>query len=624
MAIDIPFRADIDLGEGAKSLKSLKQEFKDAQQELDGLTVGTDAYVSSLKKLGKIKDDIGDLNQTIKAFNPEGKVQAVTTVVGGLASGFQAATGAAALFGGESEDLQKALLKVQAVMSFTEGIKGLTSLGDGFKVLSAIIKDNPLFLIGAIVVGIGTALYELKDKIPGVAQAFEFIGDVIGGVVQGFKDLSDAIGLSSFAITENAEATIEANNKISASTQSRFDAELKLLNASKKDTFDTEIAKQQAIIETANITLRELKKLGDNLSDEQKKQKADAIKSFLDAGIEKRALELARDAKEKENAIAKADKLKEETKKTNDEISKNTMDSLYAQWQEEDKMALDKYNAKKELRDKERKDEIDGYNQSLLDAAKFQQDYYNQELAQIELNQELNQQTLDERIADLDLQMQIEIASAEATGSAKALIEEKYAKKKKKLEQDTYSSNLSLAKASNDGLQALSDIYFSVKKANLKKGSAEERKAAEQQFKINKALSIASATISGLQGVVNALSAVSMLPEPYATALKIATAISVGLAAAANIAKISSTQFDDGGSGGGGSGVADIGSGGGSVTPPSINAPTSGNTQLNPDGTVQNNNSQNQTPVIKAYVVESEVTGSQKRVSSIESNAKIN
>ena len=217
--IDIAFETSVDVGEGAKSLKSLKQEFKETQKELDGLTAGSDRYVASLKKLGKIKDEIGDLNNEIKSFNPEGKVQAVTTVVGGLASGFQAATGAAALFGGESKDLEKALLKVQAVMAFTEGIKGLVSLGDGFKVLGNIIKDNPLYLIGAIIVGVGTALYSLKDKIPGVAKAFEFIGDIIGGVVQGFKDLTDAIGLSSFAITEHADKVIAANNKISATNK---------------------------------------------------------------------------------------------------------------------------------------------------------------------------------------------------------------------------------------------------------------------------------------------------------------------------------------------------------------------------------------------------------------------
>src|SRR3989304_3052834 len=74
--------------------------------------------------------------------------------------------------------------------------------------------------------------------------------------------------------------------------------------------------------------------------------------------------------------------------------------------------------------------------------------------------------------------------------------------------------------------------------ANTRKGSAEEEKAARQQFKINKALAIQSAVISGIQGVVNALSAHS-----------------VGIAAATNVAKIAATQFTLNG-GGESSGVA--------------------------------------------------------------------
>ena len=83
----------------------------------------------------------------INAFaGADKKIGAVTNVIGGLASGFQAAQGAAALFGSENEDLQKTLLKVQSAMAFTEGIKGIAGLGDSFKALGNIIKANPLLL----------------------------------------------------------------------------------------------------------------------------------------------------------------------------------------------------------------------------------------------------------------------------------------------------------------------------------------------------------------------------------------------------------------------------------------------------------------------------------------------
>lgn len=70
--------------------------------------------------------------------------------------------------------------------------------------------------------------------------------------------------------------------------------------------------------------------------------------------------------------------------------------------------------------------------------------------------------------------------------------------------------------------------------------------SAEKGFKIGKALSIAQTTIATIQGVQNALSAVTTIPDPFGTALKIANAVTIGAAGAANIAKIAKTQFDGG------------------------------------------------------------------------------
>ena len=53
-----------------------------------------------------------DLRDTISALNPEGKVAAFSNAAGKIAGGFQAAAGAAALFGVQSEELEKTLLRV--------------------------------------------------------------------------------------------------------------------------------------------------------------------------------------------------------------------------------------------------------------------------------------------------------------------------------------------------------------------------------------------------------------------------------------------------------------------------------------------------------------------------------
>lgn len=60
------------------------------------------------------------------------KFESVQKVASGLASGFAAVQGAAALFGIENENLQKTLVKVQAAMAIAQGVGGLKDLIEGY------------------------------------------------------------------------------------------------------------------------------------------------------------------------------------------------------------------------------------------------------------------------------------------------------------------------------------------------------------------------------------------------------------------------------------------------------------------------------------------------------------
>ena len=161
MAEDIIFKVGVDSdGSGAKSLKQLKQEFIQLQEELSKTVKGTKEYNQTLTQLADVKDEMKDLNTAINTLNPEGKIQAFTGVAGSLASGFQAATGAAALFGAESEELEKTLLRVQAASALAQGINGIIGITDAFKVLGVVLAANPIMAIGAIILAVvaGTKL----------------------------------------------------------------------------------------------------------------------------------------------------------------------------------------------------------------------------------------------------------------------------------------------------------------------------------------------------------------------------------------------------------------------------------------------------------------------------------
>lgn len=198
-----------------------------------------------------------------------------------------------------------------------------------------------------------------------------------------------------------------------------------------------------------------------------------------------------------------------------------------------------------------------------------------------------------------------------------------------KMERDKFMENevamsnysLQVAQTTTQSLQSLSDLYFTVKNKNLQKGTAAELKAAEQQFKINKALAITSAVISGIQGVVNALSAQSVIPEPFGTILKVASAVGIGIAAAANVAKIASTKFNPGGgapSGGGATTAVPI------PAPPTINTPnanTNQGTSFDETGKkIGGENEKTNQPVIqvKATVGVDEISSKTNRVETLE------
>jgi hypothetical protein len=65
--------------------------------------------------------------------------------LGGVTAGFSLAQGAFAAFGGESEEIEKALLKVQAAMAIQQGVQGIREAIPSFKALGAVIKSTAVF-----------------------------------------------------------------------------------------------------------------------------------------------------------------------------------------------------------------------------------------------------------------------------------------------------------------------------------------------------------------------------------------------------------------------------------------------------------------------------------------------
>lgn len=137
VAIDVKINAE----EGAKSLKDLKQDLKDLQNQISKTKEGSEEYYQVLKQIGSTKDEIDDLKDAIAATTGAGQFQAIANVGEQIATGFQMAQAAMAIFGSESEELQQHLQKAQAAIAFVQGIKQLEGFADAFKNFKNVVLD---------------------------------------------------------------------------------------------------------------------------------------------------------------------------------------------------------------------------------------------------------------------------------------------------------------------------------------------------------------------------------------------------------------------------------------------------------------------------------------------------
>lgn len=607
---EIAFSVSVDTGEGGKSLKALKQDFKEAQKELDGLTVGSKEYVKALQKLGGIRDNIKDLNDEINAFNPEGKVKAFGNVVGGLASGFQAAQGAAALFGGESKALEKTLLKVQAATAFAEGIKGIMGMGDAFKVLGNVLKANPIMLIATVIIGIGTALYELKDKIPFVGKAFEVLGKVLDTLIQTGKDFLDFLGLTNFKMDRLTDSIIKNGERIKKANADRYDSEIAAAKRAGDATELIEVQKAQAAIKANNLIISGLKQKG--------KLNEDELKQLTDLQVENskyyqaiQDLNAADNARRASDLEKKKQKYEEDTKKHQEELDKQlAAEAKYRQ--ETERLAIESDKNIRSIKESQLANE-----QAVRDAKLAQDEangdaeterYLAQQQARADIDKMNAEQSFSNKLAYLEQQKNLELSNKELTESQKLEIAQRYAEQEHQLKQQQAAQAVSTVEAGLNAAKGLSDLYFAGQMKKAKGNAAAELALKKKQFKVDKAFNIVRATIDGIRSVQAALTQ----SPPLSYALAALNAVMAG----ANIAKIASAKFEGGESGGGGAPSLGASSGGVPIAPP-----TNGSTLLNPDGSIKGVDQKQ--PTVKAVVVETDITKTQKRVGTIESRAKL-
>ena len=273
---------------GTESVKSLKTQIREATQEAVALAQKFGEFspeaTKAAQNVAKLKDQMGDFQQRVAALNPD-KFAAIGTVVKGMTGGIQAAQGAMALFGSESEDVQKALLKVQGAMAFAQGMDQLMAMKNSFGAMAQLIKTNVIAafttLKGAI---IATGIGALAILIGVVVNNFEAISDWImssplGSLIRAVGDLvqqfTDFVG-----ITSEAERQLDKLSAANERANEDMENRIKVLTAQggkEKDIYAMRVKQANNELQT----LRETLKVKGKLSEDEAKQFREAKTKLL-------------------------------------------------------------------------------------------------------------------------------------------------------------------------------------------------------------------------------------------------------------------------------------------------------------------------------------------------------
>ena len=690
-------------------VKPLKKQLREATQELQ---VARQKYgefsteaVNAAKKVALIRDEIEAANESAQLFDPGKRFQALTTAASTAAGGIAAVQGAMALFGGESEEVEKALLKVQGALALSQGLSQLKDIGKvteqlkiSFKGLGTsaktatsstdgLTKSTKGFGKAIIATGVGVLVAALGllianfDKVKEVMMklfpVFEQLGKFVGNLINGFTDF---IGL-----TSEAERGLEALGKSNERLNEDINNRIKVLSAQGgKEKEIYELRKQQIVGELAllersakvkgSLTEEEQKRRRELLTEstveaanfnkfqaEQEKAAADksrqlAEKSKAEAD-KRRALELEAqgiledskiellDKRQQEEAAvekefaAKRKKLKEAGIEDDGslekarlarlaEIDKQYKDEADAQEQEFQKRLND---IRTEIRLAGIKDENEKARQQiLLDFKARRQEVLDDEkltaeqrtALQLELAQQEKQQldalqlTIDQQNAEKAL---VELDRQMKEADASFQIQKDLIDKKEALSLEQFQKGLINEQQYNEALKGYSEARIEI---DRKENEAKMQNAAMAAGLLNtvstlvgkntaagKATAIAATTIDTYLGAQKAYTS-QLIPGDPSSPIRAAIAAAIAVAGGIkNVREIVKTKVP----------------GGGAASAPSISAsapasvpqvPTIGNSPITALGQAMQ-----PTQPLRAYVVESEVTGTQKRVADIERRA---
>lgn len=235
---------DADVKPLKKQLREATQELQVARQKFGEFS---DEAVTAAQKVATIRDEIQDANESAQLFDPGKRFQALTTAASTAAGGIAAVQGAMALFGSQSQEVEKALLKVQGAMALSQGLSQLKDIGKvgeqlkiSFRALTVGVNGFKKALIstgvGALVVAVGLLVAYWED---------------IKGLVNGVTGEQQKLNEDTLKNLEVQKEKLEAIDGQSN--------QLKLQGKTEKEILQLKIAQSEEAIRAAEINVQNAK-----------------------------------------------------------------------------------------------------------------------------------------------------------------------------------------------------------------------------------------------------------------------------------------------------------------------------------------------------------------------------
>jgi hypothetical protein len=284
------------VGDYSKATRDLKEQLKALKGEMIGLEEGSDAYIEAANKAGKLTDKISEIGENIKAQSGGTAIERFGANFDVLGSKIRNLD-----FEGANQQI-KNLNVISKQMTFKEAINGVGGFGKGMAGLAKAIFTNPLFILAAVVLGVGIAIYKLRDSITPLRIALDFLGDTYDYIIDKLKEFSDWLGISTFKDDEATRKSIENGKKRRQNAEFTADLLIKIAEAQGKETLELEIKKDRAIIAANRKTIADLQRLGEKRTEDESKMLDELLEENVKLGLEIYVLEQTRTANAKKNA----------------------------------------------------------------------------------------------------------------------------------------------------------------------------------------------------------------------------------------------------------------------------------------------------------------------------------